>query len=182
MSRRPQLRDRLTEVFTWRADRGSYGSYADITGWLRDPMLLREIGPALGTLFDERPTVVAGPASRGAMLGALTAAALGVGFVEIRKHAGPATDSDRWVQRKTGPDYRDRQLVFGFRRSLIQAGDRVLLVDDWADTGATIRTARALIEDCGAGWIGAVVMVDGLTDPRLRHDLPLRALLDIRTL
>jgi adenine phosphoribosyltransferase len=144
--------------------------------------LLRELGPALGSLYDVTPTVVVGPASRGLLLGALTAAALGVGFVEMRKNAGPVTDSDRWVVRVTGPDYRDRQLAFGFRRELVRAGDRVLLVDDWAETGATALVARALVDDCGAQWIGAACVVDGLGNARLRHELPLRGLLDVRQL
>ena len=143
---------------------------------------MRELGPALGSLYDVTPTVVVGPVSRGALVGALTAAALGVGFVEMRKNAAPATDSDRWVQRTTAPDHRDRHVVFGFRRDLVRAGDRVLLVDDWADTGATAVTARQLVEDSGAQWIGAACIVDALTDARLRHDLPLRALLNVRTL
>ncbi|WP_460661016.1 phosphoribosyltransferase family protein [Kribbella swartbergensis] len=128
------------------------------------------------------PTVVLGPVSRGSLLGALTAAALGVGFVEIRKDCGQATDSDRWVRRTTGPDYRDRHVVFGFRRDLVMAGDRVLMVDDWADTGATALVARALVEDCGARWIGAACVVDALGNARLRHDLPLRGLIDVRRL
>jgi adenine phosphoribosyltransferase len=133
-------------------------------------------------LYDEVPTVVLGPVSRGSLLGALTAAALGVGFVEMRKAGGSAVDSDRWVRRTTAPDYQDRQVVFGFRRRLVGAGDRVLMVDDWIDTGATALAARGLVEDCGARWIGAACVVDGLMDPRLRHDLPVRALLDARQL
>ncbi|MET9275238.1 phosphoribosyltransferase family protein [Kribbella sp. NPDC003557] len=144
--------------------------------------MLREIGPALAGLYDVEPTVVLGPVSRGSLVGALTAAAVGVGFVEMRKHAGSSVDSDRWVRRTTGPDYQDRHVVFGFRRTLVGAEDRVLMVDDWIDTGATARTARALVEDCGAHWIGAACIVDALTDPRLRHDLPVRSLLDIRQL
>jgi len=144
--------------------------------------VLRGIGPALGGLYDVVPTVVLGPVSRGSLVGALTAAAVGVGFVEMRKDAGSAVDSDRWVRRTTAPDYRDRHVVFGFRRELIRAGDRVLMVDDWIDTGATARTARRLVEDCGARWIGAACIVDGLTERRLRHDLPVRALLNIRQL
>jgi adenine phosphoribosyltransferase len=116
------------------------------------------------------------------MLGALTAAALGVGFVEIRKNNGQATDSDRWIRRTTGPDYQDRHVVFGFRHGLIKAGDRVLMVDDWADTGATALVVRALVQDCGAQWIGAACVVDGLGNARLRHDLPLRGLINIRRL
>ena len=144
--------------------------------------MLREIGPALAGLYDGEPTVVLGPVSRGSLVGALTAAALGVGFVEMRKHSGSSVDSDRWVRRTTAPDYQDRHVVFGFRRHLIRSGDRVLMVDDWIDTGATARAARALVEDCGARWLGAACIVDGLTDPRLRHDLPVRALLDVRQL
>jgi adenine phosphoribosyltransferase len=142
--------------------------------------VLRGLGPALAGLFDEVPTVVLGPVSRGSLVGALTAAALGVGFVEMRKAGGSAVDSDRWVRRTSAPDYQDRHVVFGFRRRLVQPGDRVLMVDDWIDTGATARTARALVLDCGAHWVGAACIVDALTDPRLRHDLPVRSLLDVR--
>ncbi|QNE22999.1 hypothetical protein F1D05_18665 [Kribbella qitaiheensis] len=133
-------------------------------------------------LYDVRPTVVVGPVSRGALVGALAAAALGVGFVEVRKNDGQATDSDRWIRRTTGPDYQDRHVVFGFRRDLVQSGDRVLMVDDWAATGETARVVRALVDDCGAQWIGAACIVDALGDARFRHDLPLRALLDVRNL
>jgi adenine phosphoribosyltransferase len=143
---------------------------------------LRGLGAALAGLYDVSPTVVVGPASRGLLVGALTAAAVDVGFVELRKDRGPVTDSDQWISGTTGPDYQDRHVVFGFRRQLVRAGDRVLMVDDWADTGATARTARAMVEESGAQWIGAACIVDGLTDPRLRHDLPLRALLDVRQL
>jgi adenine phosphoribosyltransferase len=176
------VRRRLRAAFKWQFDRGQWSGAADMTGWWRDGGLIRELGPALAGLYDEQPTVVLGPVSRGSLVGALVAASAGVGFVEVRKNASPATDSDRWVQRTTGPDYRDRHVVFGFRRELVNAGDRVLMVDDWAETGATARVVRALVDDCGARWIGAACIVDGLTDPRLRHELPVRALLDVRTL
>ncbi|MFD3406908.1 phosphoribosyltransferase family protein [Kribbella sp. NPDC058693] len=153
-----------------------------MTDWWRDADLLRELGPALAGLYSEVPTLVLGPVSRGSLVGALTAVALGVGFVEMRKDAEPAVDSDRWVRRTTGPDYRDRHVVFGYRRDLVRAGDRVLMVDDWVDTGATALAARSLVEECGARWIGAACIVDALTEPRLRHELPVRSLLDVRRL
>ncbi|WP_427896610.1 phosphoribosyltransferase family protein [Kribbella sp. GL6] len=133
-------------------------------------------------MYGEGPTVVLGPVSRGSLVGVLTAAALGVGFVEMRKEGGSPVDSERWVRRVSGPDYRDRQQVFGFPRRLVRAGDRVLMVDDWVETGATARVARGLVEDCGARWVGVACVVDGLTEPRLRHELPVRALLDVRQL
>lgn len=136
----------------------------------------------MAALYDDEPTVVIGPVSRGSLVGAVTAMALGVGFVEIRKNQAAAMDSDRWVRRTSGPDYNDRHIEFGFRRELLQPSDRVLMVDDWAATGMTARVARDLVADCAAHWIGAACIVDALTDPRLRHDLPLRGLLDVRQL
>lgn len=72
--------------------------------------------------------------------------------------------------------------MFGFRRHLIRPSDHVLVVDDWIDTGATAQAAKALVEECEAHWIGAACIVDGLMEPRLRYELPVRALLDVRQL
>jgi len=43
-------------------------------------------------------------------------------------------------------------------------GDRVLLVDDWAEFGSQAVTARSLIESCGAAFLGLSVVVDQLPD------------------
>lgn len=96
------LRGRLVDAFAWRTDDGVRNSYADATGWWRDPEILRVLGPGLTALYDERPTVVVGPQSRGVLLGVLAAVSLGVGFVELRKDPEQATDSDRWVRRTAG--------------------------------------------------------------------------------
>lgn len=173
---------RLAAAVAWRSDRDEPYEYADITGWWRDPDLIRALGPALLDLYADQPTVVLGPESRGVLLGALTATAAGVGFVEVRKAPVPACDSDRWVRRTTAPDYRNRQVEFGFRRDLVRAGDRVLMVDDWVETGATAAVVRRLVEDCGAGWIGAACVVDALAEPGLRYRLGVRTLVHVRDL
>lgn len=116
------------------------------------------------------------------MLGALVALELGIGLVEVRKDPKPLVDSDAWLIRTTPPDYRDRNLPLGFRRVLLQAGDRVALVDDWIETGGQALASRALVEAAGATWCGAVVIVDGLTDSRIRRQLQLRSLLHVREL
>ncbi|MGX6607541.1 phosphoribosyltransferase family protein [Micromonosporaceae bacterium Da 78-11] len=177
------LRSRLRDAFRWRGDRPDEHAYADVTGWWRDPALFPLLGPALAELFpDPAPTVVVGPASRGSLLGPLVALHLGTGFVEARKDPGRAGDSDRWVRRTTPPDHRDRHLELGFRQGLIRAGDRVLAVDDWIDTGSQIRTVRRLVDDVGAAWLGVSCIVDGLDDARLRRDLNVRSLLQLRDL
>jgi adenine phosphoribosyltransferase len=177
------VRTRLCEAFAWRGDRIDEHRYADVTGWWRDAELLRLLGPALARLFPEAtPTVVLGPDSRGSLVGPLVAVHLGTGFVEVRKNRTPASDSDRWVLRRTPPDYRDRHLELGFRRGLVRSSDHVLLVDDWVDTGSQARTVRAMVDDVGATWAGFGCIVDALDDSRLRRDLRLRSLLHLRDL
>lgn len=174
---------RLLETFRWVGDRTDPDYRADVTGWWRDAWLLARLGPALAELFpDAAPTVVAGPQSRGSLLGSIVATHLGVGFVELLKNPGPAADSDAWLQVTTPPDYRDRHLRLGVRRSLLGAGDRVLFVDDWVATGAQVETAHALVAHSGASWLGAAVVVDGAQRPQVRRKVELRSLLHIRQL
>ena len=136
MTRHDDLRDRLSASFTWRGDRTDPDLRADVTRWWRDGSILAELGPALAGLFPSaEPTVVMGPQSRGSLLGVLTAVSLGVGFAEVRKDPEHAADSDSWWEVSTGPDYQDRSLRLGLRRSLLRSGDRVLFVDDWIATG-----------------------------------------------
>lgn len=162
---------------------GALTQFAHVSGWWRDATTIRQIGGALAELFnDEPPTVVMGTESRGSMLGVLTAQSIGVGFAEVRKDPGRAADSDAWWDAATAPDYRDRHIQLGLRRSLLKSGDRVLFVDDWIATGAQAEASRQLVEMNGARWIGAAVIVDGLERSELRRSLKVRSLLHIREL
>lgn len=171
------IREELLRNFHEQGDRTDHARWADVTGWWRDAALLARLGPAIANLFPETsPTVVVGTQSRGTLLGALVAGYLGLGLIEIRKNSGPAADSESWRYRTTPPEYRNRQLTLGFPKRLLPAGERVLFVDDWIDTGGQALGARGLVEDAGAHWIGAAVIVDALTEPRLRRDLMVKSL------
>jgi len=128
--------------------------------------------------------VIAGTQSRGMLLGGAVAVELGVGFAEIRKDTkaqakadGPGLDL---LRRSTPPDYAERDLILTLRRGVVRPRDRVLLVDDWIVTGAQARTARTLVEDAEASWLGVAAIVDD-ADAHTRRDLNLRALLRIMT-
>jgi len=178
-----ELRDQLRSSFRWIGDRTDPDYRADVTGWWRDARLVQHLGQALAELFDgDGQNIVMGTESRGSLLGVLVARSLGVGFAEVRKDPGRAADSDAWWEVSTAPDYRDTHLRLGLRRSLLQAGDRVLFVDDWIATGAQAEACRALVDMSGAHWIGAAVVVDGLTRADLRRSLRVRSLLHIREL
>jgi adenine phosphoribosyltransferase len=177
------LRPRLREAFRWLGDRNDPDFRADVTGWWRDATILGELGGALAGLFEsEKPNVIMGTQSRGSLLGVLTANTLGIGFAEVRKNPAPSADSDAWWRTSTGPDYRDRHLDLGVRRARLHAGDRVLFVDDWIDTGAQAVACKRLVDMSGATWVGGSVVVDGLQDASLRRQLKIRTLLHIREL
>lgn len=172
------LATRLVDAFRWvDLGPGSTHAVSDMSGWWRDPGVLSSVGPALADLFRaDRPTVVVAPEKVGFIVGPLVAATLGVGFVEAYKNTRTRQIADRVVWRSTGPDYRSRELQLGVRARHLGAGDRVLLVDDWADTGAQLVALQQIVLAVGASYVGAAVIVDGCPNP-VRKQLDLRSLL-----
>ena len=174
---RPGLPDLLRAAFRW-VDPGPDATHevSDTSGWWRDPELLAGLGPALAALFaDAAPTVVVGPETSGFLLGPLVARELGAGFVEAYKN-GRGRVADRMLRRTTAPDYKGRSLTLSIRARHLGGGDRVLVVDDWAVTGAQLAALRALVADAGAGYVGAALVVDGCP-PAVGADLAVRSLL-----
>jgi adenine phosphoribosyltransferase len=113
-------------------------------------------------------TKVAGIEARGFILGGAVALRAGLGFAAVRKQAGLFPGTKRSVTAE--PDYRGHRHVLRLREESIGLGDRVLLVDDWAEVGSQALAARRLIEDCGGTWAGVALIVDQLPDAR-RHQL-----------
>ena len=109
---------------------------------------------------------VLGIESRGFILGAALARALGTGFVPIRKPG-------KLPARTHAQDYA---LEYGSDRLEIHAdavppGARVLLVDDVLATGGTLRAALALARQQGATVVGAAVLLEiAALDGRARWD------------
>lgn len=137
------------------------GGHADVLGLFADGDFLDRAAVALADPFrDVGVTKVAAVEARGFILGSVVAVHLGKGFVPIRKedsiHPGAK------AERRTPPDWRGRERILRVQRAAFTTGDRVLLVDDWAETGSQAITARALIEDCGATYAGLSVLVDQL--------------------
>lgn len=143
--------------------------HADVLGLLADGGLLARAVDALAAPFEkDGVTKVAGIEARGFILGAGVALRLGAGFVPVRKegaiHPGPK------AARLSEPDWRNRRTRFQVQRAAVAAGDRVLLVDDWAERGSQALAARSLLEECGAEWLGLSLFVDQLED-RVRQQL-----------
>ena len=182
-----ELRSALLDGFRWRSDPPAWPEdrayFADYSLWWREPAVLHKLGAALADLFPNAgATVVLGSESHGSLLGALVATHLGVGFAEVRKEPRRASDDDSWLTQRTQPDYRDRHLELAVRRSVLRGADRVLFVDDWAASGGQALACQGLVNQAGARWIGAAVIVDGLESAPNRRELNLRSVLRLREL
>lgn len=172
------LQRRLTELFRW-VDPGPDSSHlvSDTAAWWRDPAVLAAVGPALAGLFPgAHPTVVIAPETTGLLLGPLVAVAAGAGFVPAYKDGGERrrVGAMRWGE--TLPDHRGQRLRLGVDGDRLEPGDRVLIVDDWVDTGAQVEALRRVVAETGAQVVGAAAVV-ATCPPGTAARLGLRALL-----
>ena len=129
--------------------------FKDITPVLGDPSLLRQLIAAMAASWEESAvTHVAGIESRGFILAAPIAIALGAGFIPIRKRGKLP-----WIT--SGIDYA---LEYGFDRLEIHVDAcpfpaRVLLVDDVLATGGTAAAGCQLIEQVGGTVVGCAFLL-----------------------
>ncbi|XP_015239419.1 PREDICTED: adenine phosphoribosyltransferase-like [Cyprinodon variegatus] len=98
--------------------------------------------------------LVAGIDAMGFILGASIAATLGKGFLAIRKagHLCVATENQNYT------DYTGRKKTMEVRLDVLKPGMRVLLVDQWIETGGTMRAAIQLVEKQGATVVGVAAV------------------------
>ena len=165
----------------WLID-STTGTPPNPPAWWADASILRRLGPALAKPAPGvKPTHVAGPESRRGLPGALVALELGVGLVELRKDPEPSTDSDRWLTALTPPHYQDRNLMLAcvaISCRWVTCPVRGRLIDTRGQATAACQIAEA----ADATRCGVSVIVDALTDARLRRDLDLSSIFRDRDL
>lgn len=150
------IHDELLERFRY------FDGHSDTLGLFANAGFLRRAAASVAEPFrDAQVDKVAGIEARGFVLATAVALELGVGFVAIRKpgsiHPGPK------VELVAPPDWRGLESVLRLQRHVIARDDRVLLVDDWAETGSKALTARRLLQAAGARYAGLSLLVDQLT-------------------
>jgi len=146
-------REQVLHHFRW------IDGHADTWAMLADAESLSAVVRGLTELArPERPDVIVGIESRGFLLGPAVAVALGIGFVPVRKD-GAAFPGDI-IRQETAPDYRGNQRILSTRSDLIRPGHRVVLIDDWIETGSQSLAAAQLVAACGGDLAAIVVVVD----------------------
>ncbi len=130
--------------------------FRDVTTLLKDPIGLRTTVQEIVERYrTSKIDKVVGIESRGFIIGAPVAYAMGVGFVPIRKPGKLPAET-------IGCDY---QLEYGSDRieihiDAIQKGEQILLVDDLIATGGTMEAAVKLIQEIGGEIVECCFVVD----------------------
>jgi adenine phosphoribosyltransferase len=155
--------------------------FKDITPLLGDHGGLTAVVAALaGAGRDDSGAVavdkVVGMESRGFILGAPVALALGVGFVPVRKQGKLPRDT-----HTINYELEYGSATLEIHVDGVRAGERVLVVDDVLATGGTAAATRELVERCGGSVQGIAVLLElGFLEGRgAIADLPLTTLVTV---
>lgn len=130
--------------------------FRDITTLLGDAYGLRRSIELMTAPYIERDIdLVAGIEARGFILGGAVAEKLGVGFLPVRKRGKlPWKVIEQEYSLEYGTD------VIEIHEDALNAGQKVLLVDDLVATGGTAIAAVELLRKLDADIVGAAFIVD----------------------
>jgi adenine phosphoribosyltransferase len=157
MTRGPGPDSRLADLIRDVPDHPKPGVvFKDITPLLADAAAFAEAVTALaGAHSTADVDLVAGIEARGFILAAPVAAALGTGFVPIRKQ-GKLPGQTRAV----GYDLEYGTAEIEIHDDAVPRGSRVLLIDDVLATGGTAAAACALIEASGGTVVEVAMLLE----------------------
>ena len=149
--------------------------FNDITPLVKDPASLRlAVHHLLHPFLGQNITAVAGMEARGFIFGSLVAWELGVGFVPLRKPGKLP-----YNVQSISYDLEYGSAALEVHIDALNAGDRVLLIDDLLATGGTAKASCELVEALGAevAACGFVVELDGLGGREKLAPWPVHSLL-----
>jgi len=130
--------------------------FYDVTTLLRDPEGFRIAVDSLANPYANKGiSLVVGIESRGFILGAAVADRIGAGFVPVRKVGKLPSKT---VKVSYDLEYGSDSLEM--HNDAIEAGQRVLIVDDLLATGGTARATVDLVKQVGGHVEGVAVLIE----------------------
>lgn len=61
-------------------------------------------------------------------------------------------------------DYLKRRKTLEIHKDAVLPGEKVIIIDDWIESGGTVKAGISLIEKCGGEVVGIGALVDGSND------------------
>jgi len=132
-------------------DTNTKGNRNDVTPIFSNPDAFSQLIHDLVVPFDKKDMdYICGIDALGFIIGTAIAIWFGKGFLPIRKRGKLPVS----VEEREFVDYSGENKALEIRKGMIKPGDRILLVDEWIETGAQIQAAIELIEHEGGKIIG----------------------------
>jgi adenine phosphoribosyltransferase len=130
--------------------------FRDITPLLSNPRVFRVlIDQFVHRYFDTKPSAIAGLDARGFIIGSVLAYELNIGFIPIRKKGKlPFTTVEETYELEYG------SATVEMHTDAVQAGDRIVLIDDLIATGGTMMAGAKLLQRLGAVVVEGAAIVD----------------------
>ena len=130
--------------------------FRDITPILQNHEAFQNVVDAMVEIVGKKkPDIVIGIESRGFILGAPIALSLGAGFVPVRKVGKLPCNT---VQASYALEYGSNMVEM--HSDAIEAGQRVVIVDDLLATGGTASAAVQLTEELGGKVAGLAFLIE----------------------
>jgi adenine phosphoribosyltransferase len=151
-------------------DTETRGPRYDVTPIFGDIEVFRKAIDALVSSIKVDFDMVAGIDALGFILGTGIALGMDKGFIPLRKGGKLPCE----VDSVDFVDYTGNKKSLEIRKGMIEKGSRVLLVDEWVETGAQIDASVKLIEKQGGVVVGiaSITIDDNKEGKRLRAQYP----------
>lgn len=134
-------------------NKNTTGRY-DVTPLFENPKVFsRLIGDLIEPFKNIRFDKIVGLDALGFVLGGAMAIKMKKGFVPLRK-GGRLPGVKGTVARTSFVDYSKNRKTFEINKDSIKKGDKVLIVDEWIETGTQVKASIKLIEKLGGKVIG----------------------------
>jgi adenine phosphoribosyltransferase len=126
----------------------------DVTPVFEDPKVFSNLIDDLVKPFkDVKFNKIVGLDALGFIIGGALSNRLKIGFVPVRK-GGKLPGINDSVLRDEFVDYTKKSKSFEINKFAIKKGDKVLIVDEWIETGTQVKSAIKLIEKLGGEVVG----------------------------
>jgi adenine phosphoribosyltransferase len=144
----------MSKPYLKLVDTSTQGRY-DVTPLFTDPTALKTLAKDLCNMIGTcSPTVVCAIDALGFILGTAIACEMDLGVVPIRKGGKLPCP----VHRISCIDYSGTQKALELRKGILKPSDRVVVVDEWVETGAQVLAAMSLVRMDGATVVGAAAL------------------------
>lgn len=151
-----EINTELADKISHRIPLHSHGRY-DLLPIFSDPELFNEIIDHLIKPYIGKVDGVCALEATGWILGVAMAQKLGVSFIPIRK-GGKLPYDEEWIQTVSLIDYSHQEKKLCLKKGMIPNGSRILLVDEWIETGAQVQAALDLLKQFSCEVVGVATI------------------------